>query len=591
MMTFSDRERQWWTDFQDGVPARRGIVGLKLAAALAGRGESVAAEGILRTVAAQGSGASARAAYKLGSLLLDLGRRVEAERAFEAAAQLCDPLETADVQIDLAARWAALGRDVDARRAYQAVLEFADDERRADAGLAAWRLGHLLNDAGEREAAIDMWRRASADADESLRPHALYDLAIAQQELGFEQESETPLRECVASDDPDLAPRAAIALGDLLCRRGEEPESERFYALAVSSEHPDHVPTARRRLGELAHARVRNSLRGARADEQKLSTRTWLARRRPGSTDRRERAAVAAAQDLTGWLTGSCAHGSLSTRTRVDPPDVDVIPLLLSISEASASESGLWLPKLSDVWEAGLGRLRDALRRSRPLPPSIDTDADRVPSLMALVDAVVERQRHAFEAVDATVGECLDAFAAERWSQRVFGRVGGGVAMQSLGRGVDRVLDRCLRLVPVDGVMRGARALVDVIESAFEPRSLLWRPVGRCAVDDDAVKLCLTEQLLHSSLGVQMTMTRSTGKSFLAMHVSYVVSELQYRDELREPAWLDPNGPNPPAAKPGQIGVRPWLHEDAPGAREWQVSWEAVADYLRHRGDGDSCGR
>jgi hypothetical protein len=300
------------------------------------------------------------------------------------------------------------------------------------------------------------------------------------------------------------------------------------------------------------------------------------------------------------WLAGSLAQRPLSAGVLHDCADLDIGPLRSDAVEVSGS--GLWLPRFSDTWERAIGRrLRAVFRHPRTALLATDPGLDHLPSLTALVDAVVERQRSAVETVDVTVGDCLDALALERWMPRTPTTSTARGLLRDLGRQLEGLVDRCLRLLPVDGMRHGARALIEVVEAVSEAPPSRWRRSCGHFSGDDALTLWRTEQLLRSSVGVQMTMTRSTGKSFLAMHVNYVITALQYRDDFREAVWLERDALGLSPENSARIDVQPSLHEDAPGARDWQVSWEAVADYLRHRhslkpreayrADGDYCGR
>lgn len=247
-------EMRWLQQLDAGPSPVRADAGLRLAEIALERDEANRAELLLRAASNEDDSAgAARAAFALGQLLQQTDRAEEASRAFEHAAALSDPARTSDVHCNLAARWWALGNFDEALHAYSAIIAAvgpdASDATRADAAVAALRLGELYAEIHEWVDAENAWRAAIDTGDEEVAPWAALKLA---KQLAWLRERpdhiEALLDKAVDLDHADASPEAGLLLAELLEKRQDYARASEMYALVADSGHPEFADKASARV-------------------------------------------------------------------------------------------------------------------------------------------------------------------------------------------------------------------------------------------------------------------------------------------------------------------------------------------------------
>jgi tetratricopeptide (TPR) repeat protein len=199
-----------------------------------------------------------RARVSLARVWVDCGRPEQADLSLARALDKASPASAPDIYLDAAALWHVLGRTEAAGTAYRAVLNHA--HRPTDRALAAFRLGHLGEEAGEYEEALALWQRSLVEADDQLRPFALLEVAGVLARLSREDEAIELYYQLVGSDHPDLSPRGGLLLARLLAERCQWSETLELLQLIIDSGHPEYGTEARSWRAELEREMLAGTL-------------------------------------------------------------------------------------------------------------------------------------------------------------------------------------------------------------------------------------------------------------------------------------------------------------------------------------------
>lgn len=260
---FSSYESRWLEQLGHPDVATRGFAALRLADVACERHEFDRAITLLQTAAHEGHAiVSSRAAFALGQIFsIELAEPHKAQLAYRMASDLSTPEDVPDVVCNIAARWAVEGRVTDAISAYRGVIEAAhassDDAAMDDRCVAAYRLGHLLSEAGDSTGAEDAWRWAINADDEVAAPHAAIALAeLLAGEPGRGQEVDDLLTRAMRARHPDCSPRAAYELAGRYRQAGRDYRALQLYRQVVECGHPDFAAGAHRAIDELLDKRV-----------------------------------------------------------------------------------------------------------------------------------------------------------------------------------------------------------------------------------------------------------------------------------------------------------------------------------------------
>jgi tetratricopeptide (TPR) repeat protein len=254
-----DPERRLWSDFHSGDSGISRFAAHLLSSLLKQRGKRVAAERLLRdNLKAHGSQGAVGTWVRLGRFLEEEGRVNEARRAYDEVLRLASVEETPEAMMDLAAHWA---RSKEVERARGIYLQIVDRGQGAPIrALAAYRAARIDIGLENPERAIDALRCALQEADPSLEPFVLVDLAeLLVKRDGSEEGAELLLR-AIAGNHPDQAPRAAFALARLHRKYGDHLEAYRFLQLVIESEHPRYAPGAQEEQDQLIRCELDNLL-------------------------------------------------------------------------------------------------------------------------------------------------------------------------------------------------------------------------------------------------------------------------------------------------------------------------------------------
>ncbi|MEW6542347.1 MAG: tetratricopeptide repeat protein [Nitrospirota bacterium] len=236
------------------VPARAFLADLLVAGRVTNRRRLEAIEtyrALIRDV--PHSPNAARAYWRMGDLLADLGMRVEAQGTYQLGMDSTSGADADRALLGLAVNFRAWGKLKEAEQAFQRLRQQAGDEemlRYAVFGLADTLLGLQQLAAAEVE-----YRTGAQRWPEFLRhrPLALLRFADTEAALGREQEARRLYTEFYNHYPRSLeAPAVLVRIGDGFRRAGMKGQAEQFYADAIVR-HPGSTgaSTARMRLAEL----------------------------------------------------------------------------------------------------------------------------------------------------------------------------------------------------------------------------------------------------------------------------------------------------------------------------------------------------
>jgi tetratricopeptide (TPR) repeat protein len=206
---------------------------------------------------------SPEAHYALATLLETEGRADEALAQYLEA--LRHGLQNVPVALHAADLLRAAGRPGDAASILARTAESATDSAELAAELAA-----TLEEAGEREAALDAYRRALAlEADPERRARLLFHRAGLEAASGRGAMAEATLLEAL-NLDPDLA-EAHFNLGTLYARRGDLGSATAHLARAADLRPDDAVPQLAVSMALLLSDRPREAVDRLEASLERLS--------------------------------------------------------------------------------------------------------------------------------------------------------------------------------------------------------------------------------------------------------------------------------------------------------------------------------
>lgn len=260
---FSSHESRWLEQLADSDAATRGFAALRLADVACERHEFDQAIKLLETAAYEGHAIIApRAAFALGQIFsIELGESHKAQLAYRLASDLSTPEDVPDVVCNIAARWAVEGRTSEAINAYrgviQAVESSSDDASMDDRSVAAYRLGHLLSEAGDSAGAEEAWRWAINADDEVAAPHAAIALAeLLAGDPGRGRDVDDLLTWAMHAHHPDCSPQAAFLLAGRCRQAARDYRALDLYRQVAECGHPDFAADAKRAMDELLDKRV-----------------------------------------------------------------------------------------------------------------------------------------------------------------------------------------------------------------------------------------------------------------------------------------------------------------------------------------------
>jgi tetratricopeptide (TPR) repeat protein len=186
--------------------------------------------------------------FFLGTLYLEEGNTLEAERQYRATVGSQQLPPAALASIDLGALVQARGDLAEAEQLFRAAM---DSQHPDAAALAMANLGNVLKDRGELAEAERFYRKAIASGHPDAAAFAMLNLGGLVQDRGDLAEAERLLHAAMDSQLPEIAAAAKNNLGKHFADRGDLAEAERLYQAAIDSQHPKATPMALKNLGQL----------------------------------------------------------------------------------------------------------------------------------------------------------------------------------------------------------------------------------------------------------------------------------------------------------------------------------------------------
>jgi predicted negative regulator of RcsB-dependent stress response len=149
-----------------------------------------------------------------------------------------------------------------ARSAYQEAVDSGDAH-------ALIELGALLyKRLGDKDAALDAFRRAEESGDPDLAAEAIYESAFAHISHRDDAAAAATLQRAIASGHPEWASAAMVGLAGVLRRVGDEESMEAMYQAAIGAANVEWSARASLMLGELLAGRGESE--AAKAEWQRV---------------------------------------------------------------------------------------------------------------------------------------------------------------------------------------------------------------------------------------------------------------------------------------------------------------------------------
>ncbi|MGA8744328.1 MAG: hypothetical protein WB507_00495 [Solirubrobacterales bacterium] len=365
----SGRERRWWNQLRCGRADDSAAAAFALAELLWDRNREDEAETVLRECARTDHDPIAAAAkIRLARLVERRHGPGAAEKVYNEAAVQASASDSADVLIDIAARWVTLDRLAEAVHAYRAVARDCPDHRlRAVAG---YRLGVIERENGRLLSAIRTWEIALGYAEDSLRVHLLVSLGEARLEQASDGDlgGEELLAQAIASDHPDLAPQAAFRLAQLKRAQGELIDAYRLIQLVADSGHPIYGPEAEVERERLVRGELNSLLELDAPDPRQLSMENLTAEGAERSIHLPVLSSIQTSHSYLSWAR-FCRWSSVHLFDDENPPPADHrlrdVPPQRDRLGGGAGNAFLWKAILGRLDASDLWTVKDAIERDR----------------------------------------------------------------------------------------------------------------------------------------------------------------------------------------------------------------------------------